>query len=75
MTPQETDFLLSVFSKIIRRIKKISEIETAGQYVQNDTKIINFIFYFFKLLTFPLRKVQEISGNGSEIFIVAKKIK
>ena len=75
VTPQETVFLLSVFSKIIRRIKKISEIETAGQYVYNDTKIINFIFYFFKLLTFPLRKVQEISGNGSEIFIVAKKIK
>jgi 2-polyprenyl-3-methyl-5-hydroxy-6-metoxy-1,4-benzoquinol methylase len=75
VTPQENVFWLSVCSKIIRRIKKISEIETAGQYVYNDSKIINFIFYSFKLLTFPLRKVMEILGNGSEIFIVAKKIK
>ena len=75
VTPQQTVFWLRIFSKIIRRIKKISEIETASQYIYNDSKIVNFIFYFFKLFTFPLKIIHQILGNGSEILIVAKKIK
>ena len=73
-TPEYSSTWLRVVTKIIRRILKKSETETAGTYIKNENTLFKVFFFMFKFASFPFRKIQEKLNKGNEIFIVAKKL-
>jgi cyclopropane fatty-acyl-phospholipid synthase-like methyltransferase len=73
-TPEYSSTWLRVVTKIIRRILRKSETETAGQYMKNENTLLKVFFFIFKFVSFPFRKIQEKLNKGNEIFIVAKKL-
>jgi 2-polyprenyl-3-methyl-5-hydroxy-6-metoxy-1,4-benzoquinol methylase len=72
-TPECSSSWLRVASKILRRIKGKSEIETAGEYIQNSSLLYQAIFNSFKIMSMPFRSIQSNLGRGNDIFIVARK--
>ena len=73
VTPEYSSTWLRVASKILRRIKGKSEIETAGAYIQDSSLLYQVIFLFFKIISKPFRYIQSNLGRGNDIFIVARK--
>jgi 2-polyprenyl-3-methyl-5-hydroxy-6-metoxy-1,4-benzoquinol methylase len=71
-TPEYSTAWLRVITKIIRKIRKQDEEETAGKYASNSFFAKTF-FLFFTIISMPVRKIQEILGGGNEIFLVLKK--
>ena len=66
-------YWLRVLTKIMRRLTKQSETATPGQYLAKSGLFGLRMYKMLRFMLFPLLKLQEIFGLGSELFIVARK--
>jgi len=72
-TPEYSSGWLKVASKMLRRLRRKSEIETAGVYISESSLFSRVIFSLFFVFSIPFRFFQSFIGRGNEIFLVARK--
>jgi SAM-dependent methyltransferase len=74
MTPSYPLASLRVFTRIIRRLRRQDAEVTGGEYAKATSVVLQRCIDVFALLTWPLRKVQEICLRGNELLIIARRI-
>ena len=74
-TPSYAIAWLRILTKILRRLRGQDEGETGGQYAQEASRGATRAIAIFKVLTAPLRKLQERLKGGNEVFLVARKVR
>lgn len=72
-TPEYTSAWLRVCSKLLRRLRNEDAEQTAGKYASGSSFRSQLLIRLFKLLSWPMRLIQEVSRGGNELFFVFQK--
>lgn len=71
-TPEYTISWLRVISKALRKFRGEDEEVTAGKYSVTLSQL-SIVYILASILSWPIRRLQELSGGGNEIFIVLRR--
>jgi 2-polyprenyl-3-methyl-5-hydroxy-6-metoxy-1,4-benzoquinol methylase len=74
ITPSYPLASLRVVTKVLRRLRRQDAETTGGAYAKSNSVLLQLCINVFAVLTWPLRKVQEILLRGNELLIVARRI-
>jgi 2-polyprenyl-3-methyl-5-hydroxy-6-metoxy-1,4-benzoquinol methylase len=74
-TPENVSGWLRFITRQMRQIRKEDASATAGKYASIAKQKEDFKFWLklFSILSYPIRIIQQITGNGSEIFFALRK--
>jgi 2-polyprenyl-3-methyl-5-hydroxy-6-metoxy-1,4-benzoquinol methylase len=72
-TPEYSIGWLRISSKILRRLRREHEGDTAGKYATGSSQTLRVFAFVVDKISWPLRFVQSIFGGGNELFFVLKK--
>jgi len=76
VTPEYSTTWIRVFTKILRRFRRSDELTTGGNYLRaagNHSGFFKLVLKVFSIVSFPLRRLQEMLNAGNEILVVARK--
>jgi 2-polyprenyl-3-methyl-5-hydroxy-6-metoxy-1,4-benzoquinol methylase len=74
ITPEYPSSWLRVLTSLIRRMKASQNDIQRGQLMKSTNPKLKKLVYLFSLISYPLRKLQEVLKGGNEIFVIAKKL-
>ncbi|MBO6768990.1 MULTISPECIES: bifunctional 2-polyprenyl-6-hydroxyphenol methylase/3-demethylubiquinol 3-O-methyltransferase UbiG [unclassified Erythrobacter] len=72
LTQEYMSSWLRVFSKVVRRVRREHEVETAGKYA-TPSKRLEMAYKTIANLTWPFRKLQSALGGGNEVLLVVRR--